>query len=132
MIGVARAFKRLYLMQDNQDEQDFSKYCFKSLVKFRQVFIVNACKTKYKSFDQWHFRLGHVRLERINVINQQFLDIKFTNDLFCEVCLLAKQRKLSFSIHVQSFENAFELMHVDIWGPYETPTLSSQRYILTI
>ncbi|EOY09661.1 Cysteine-rich RLK (RECEPTOR-like protein kinase) 8 [Theobroma cacao] len=45
---------------------------------------------------------------------------------------MAKQKKLPFLVHVQSTTCAFQLVHVDIWGPYETPTLSGQRYFLIV
>lgn len=50
MIRVARASSSLYLMQDNEDEQDMSKFSFDKVVKLSLVFFVNSCKTKDKVF----------------------------------------------------------------------------------
>lgn len=50
----------------------------------------------------------------------------------CDICPLAKQRKLFFLVHTQSTSVPFQLIHVDIWGPYEVPTLLEQRFFLTV
>lgn len=59
-------------MQDNKDQQDFSKCHFDKLVKFPFVFPINACRAGHKTFDLRHFRLGHAPLKRIYVIHQQY------------------------------------------------------------
>lgn len=49
-----------------------------------------------------------------------------------DVCALAKQSWLLFSISLISSVKPFELFHYDIWGPYKIPTLFSTKYLLTI
>lgn len=74
----------------------------------------------------------HAPNERINVIQKCYPNVSCFNELLCEICLLAKQRKLSFLTHVQSTTIPFQLIHTDIWGPYETPTLLEQRFFLDL
>lgn len=108
-----------------------SHFCFERLVKTPISFSVNSSKPRHRDFDLRHFRLGHAPLERIDVIHESFPDIKCTKDLLCQICLLAKQKKLPFTVHIQNSKSAFELVHMDIWGPYETITFLGQRYFLT-
>jgi len=45
---------------------------------------------------------------------------------------MAKQRKVSFSNSDSRVDRCFSLIHVDIWGPYPTPSLHGHHYFLTI
>ena len=49
----------------------------------------------------------------------------------CNVCLLAKQKRLPFP-HSVTTSSCFDLVHADIWGPYSTPSLTSSKYFLTL
>lgn len=48
---------------------------------------------------------------------------KTLNDNTCEACVLAKYYKLSFSVSNSTSYEYFELIHIDLWGPYQSPTL---------
>ena len=50
----------------------------------------------------------------------------------CEICPLAKQKRLPFtpSSHVSS--HYFDLIHCDLWGPFSTPTIDGCKFFLTI
>ena len=50
----------------------------------------------------------------------------------CSVCPLAKQKRLPFTSSTHVSVPNFDLIHVDIWGPYSTPSLNGSRYFLTI
>lgn len=45
----------------------------------------------------------------------------------CEICQLARQARLSFpnSMHRSTF--AFQLIHVDVWGPYKCNTFDGMK-----
>ena len=51
---------------------------------------------------------------------------------FCDICPLAKQKRLPFPNAGQISANNFDLIHCDIWGPYSVPTLDGHKYFLTI
>ena len=44
------------------------------------------------------------------------------------IFILAKQTKLSFPLNSIFNDSYFELIHVDIWGGYHFPSLSSAKY----
>ena len=45
---------------------------------------------------------------------------------------MAKQKCLSFVSHNNMYANPFNLVHIDIWGPFHVSTLVEHRYFLTI
>lgn len=86
-----------------------------------------------KSFELWHQRMGHPSAKVVgllplisNVISSEILNKA------CDICLRAKQTRLSFPISENKTKRIFDLIHCDLWGPYRTPTHSGARYFLTI
>ncbi|KAK4389825.1 Retrovirus-related Pol polyprotein from transposon RE2 [Sesamum angolense] len=74
-------------------------------------------------------RLGHPSLSVLKYVP----DVKsIDTSVTCMVCPLAKQSRLPFSTCEIHSKNPFELIHVDLWGPYKTPTLDGCNYFLTI
>ena len=50
----------------------------------------------------------------------------------CLVCPFAKQTRNVFPNSSIKSTTCFELLHVDLWGPYNTPTVDGKKYFLTI
>ncbi|KAK9732656.1 hypothetical protein RND81_04G013300 [Saponaria officinalis] len=55
-----------------------------------------------------------------------------TQNFICEACILAKHHIFPFDVSVSRAWNCFDLIHLDLWGPYRVPTLTSARYFLTL
>ena len=70
----------------------------------------------------WHKRLGHTSS---NVLART-LNIPVTqcsNDVHnCTICPLAKQPRLPFPNSSTMSSSPFQLIHIDVWGPFHTPT----------
>ncbi|RDY14177.1 hypothetical protein CR513_00795, partial [Mucuna pruriens] len=49
----------------------------------------------------------------------------------CDICHLARQ-KLPYSVSVNRASMPFEMLHIDIWGPYSLPSIHGHKYFLTI
>ena len=45
----------------------------------------------------------------------------------CKTCHLAKQRRLSFPSHNNLSHSIFDLVYIDIWGPFHVPTSFGHR-----
>lgn len=78
----------------------------------------------------WHSRLGHLSndvLKHITCIGN-----KNYGDLLCDICPLAKQTRLPFHSSNNTSSDLFDLIHVDVWGPYRQPSLTGACYFLTI
>ena len=80
----------------------------------------------------WHFRLGHLSGKRLNILSQDFPFISKHTMEMCDVCHLAKQRKLSYSASMSKASKIFELIHLDIWGPFSKVFVHGHKYFLTI
>lgn len=74
--------------------------------------------------------MGHLPFHAMkNISSLNFYSI---SECSCDVCPLARQSRLSFPIsHIKS-KRIFELIHIDIWGPYKDSTHNGFKYFLTI
>lgn len=84
-----------------------------------------------KSFGIWHQRLGHASrstLHKIDHIKPLLTDAAEV----CVTCPLSKFTKLPYPVSESHANNAFDLIHVDTWGPYRVSTRSKYKYFLTI
>ncbi|CAN1261615.1 Retrovirus-related Pol polyprotein from transposon TNT 1-94 [Linum perenne] len=112
-IGIAELCRGLYWLRSSDSslpDKNVVSHCFASF------------------FDLWHFMLGHGSLDNLC----KSLGSKSSSDFHCRVCPLAKQQRLKFPCSDSQANNTFDLIHVDIWGPYSTPTFDGHRYFLTI
>lgn len=50
----------------------------------------------------------------------------------CSVCPQARQTRLPFLNSISINKSKFDLVHVDIWGPYNVPLITGARFLLTI
>jgi hypothetical protein len=83
-------------------------------------------------FDLWHYRLGHLSKERLDIIQQSFSDVNSSDYQHCTVCPLAKQKRLPFQSSTSVTHFIFDLIHCDIWGPYSVAAIGGYHYFLTI
>lgn len=49
-----------------------------------------------------------------------------------EICLKAKQTREEFPILNRRSQSLFEMLHVDLWGPYNEYNICSVKYVLTL
>ena len=77
----------------------------------------------------WHNRLGHAPLSKLRHLE----GISFsTNDRVCVTSLMAKMFKLPFYQSNTATTSVFELLHINIWGPYRIPTYKNHKFFLTL
>jgi hypothetical protein len=81
----------------------------------------------------WHFRLGHLSHQRLNMMSSLYSDIVSDNkNSVCDICQFAKQKHLPFSLSTSNASFNFELLHLDIWGPLSVSSIHGHKYFLTI
>jgi len=78
----------------------------------------------------WHNRLRHLPIPAMKYI-KSFV-FKSMSNCYCDVCPLARQSKLPFPTSDIKTKSIFELIHIDTWGPYKSPTYNGFKYFLTI
>ncbi|GJT62079.1 retrovirus-related pol polyprotein from transposon TNT 1-94 [Tanacetum coccineum] len=80
----------------------------------------------------WHSKLGHSSptvLKQIKCLSSSF---PFNSNLHCTICPLAKHHSLLFHESKSYASNLFELVHIDVWGPYRHTTINKCKYFLII
>uniref|UniRef100_A0A803Q579 peroxidase n=1 Tax=Cannabis sativa TaxID=3483 RepID=A0A803Q579_CANSA len=122
LIGMGRKFDNLYYLNCNQSYN-------KNLVSVSASFSYS----KISNETVWLNRLGHPSCVKIHPLNKALKFHADSNSLFhCSICHYAKQRKLPFISNHNIAEKCFDLIHVDIWGPYKTCTIEGYKYFITI
>ncbi|GJU78256.1 putative RNA-directed DNA polymerase [Tanacetum coccineum] len=80
----------------------------------------------------WHSRLGHPSFQVIKQIKSLPSFIQCKTKPPCTICPMAKHHILPFPISSSHASKSFELVHIDVWGPYKHHTCNKCRYFLTI
>lgn len=119
-IGTAEVHNGLYILR-----VQLSSSC--SSVRNSLVNSVTIPKSEL-----WHYRLAHASNNCTDVIHSQFPFINITKDSICDICHFAKQKKLPFPLSNSKAVTILDLIHIDIWGPFPTPSVHGHKYFLTI
>lgn len=77
----------------------------------------------------WHCRLGHVSTEVLAHISN--IDVN-CNATFCTICPVAKQCRFPFGNSSIKTDFPFQMLHMDLWGPYHLPSSTGAKYFLTV
>lgn len=83
----------------------------------------------------WHHRYGHLNFQSLKLMSDQDLvlglpKIQHENDV-CESCALGKQHRDSFpKRHAWRATEPLQLVHADVCGPVQTPSLDNNIYFL--
>nr|AWW15216.1 putative polyprotein [Leavenworthia alabamica] len=81
----------------------------------------------------WHQRMGHPSLKVVGMLSCVSSSVSSSSlNKSCDVCLRAKQTRDRFPLSMNKTSKIFDMIHVDLWGPYRTPSHCGARYFLTI
>jgi len=95
---------------------------------FSQLSVLSASSVSDVSL--WHIRLGHLPFSAMKHLS--FISLPFNFDCFCQICPKARQTRIPFPLSQIKSTRAFELIHVDVWGPYKESTYNGFKYFLTV
>lgn len=124
MIGRVDLLHNLYIL----DKRPFSSSVASSSTH------ASFCGSLTTDGNLWHHRLGHPPLAKLQVLSGTLSLSKsslFSSD-HCSICHLAKQKCQSFPFNNNMSTNAFDLLHIDIWGPFSVESIEGYKYFLTI
>ncbi|KAL2932871.1 Retrovirus-related Pol polyprotein from transposon RE1 [Bienertia sinuspersici] len=79
----------------------------------------------------WHLRLGHLPFNKLQYVDTS-LKCSPEHGNTCQVCPKAKQTRLSFPVSFSTTHTKFEIIHVDVWGPYKALTHDKCSMFLAI
>ena len=117
---LGKESKGLYCLQQVIDSGDCQ------LNKGKQISI--ACFT---NLEIWHFHLGRLSFEQM-----KYVDLIECNNLrhhgICQICPMAKMHRNIIPLSTTRVLNGFELLLVDIWGPYRRSTYNGSKFFLAI
>jgi len=75
--------------------------------------------------------MGHTPIQTLRKIKN--ISFPFHSlDRKCTICPLAKHHVLPFLVSIFQAKSKFELIHLDVWGPYRHSTINKCTYFLTI
>ncbi|XP_016445850.1 uncharacterized protein LOC107771034 [Nicotiana tabacum] len=80
----------------------------------------------------WHQRLGHAPVAVLQKIPSLKTHLLNKDNLNCIVCPLARQTRFPFPTSTKKSVCSFDLVHMDVWGPYRQCTYNGYKYFLTI
>lgn len=84
------------------------------------------------SLELWHKRMRHPS-EKVVKLLPTISNFRESLNKACEVFHRAKQHRNSFQLSESNATRLFELVHYDLWGPYNaTPSYCGARYFLTL
>jgi len=106
MIDVAKIHYELYVIENP-----------KGLGKHFAPTSISINSVSVNKMDDWHFRLGHLSKVKLSILSTKFnyISNKTCND-FCQICPLAKPKRLPFPVSTSSSNKFFDLLHMDIWN----------------
>ncbi|KAL4320319.1 hypothetical protein GQ457_18G003820 [Hibiscus cannabinus] len=73
--------------------------------------------------DIWNLRLRHPSKQRMKFFSFLNKAIPATYNSECDTCHLAKHKRLPFSVSFSVSESVFDLLHMDVWGPFPVESL---------
>ena len=84
----------------------------------------------------WHLRFGHLNFGGLNLLHRKGmvrgLPLIEKPDSLCEGCILGKQHREKFPLGKSIRAKApLEIVHSDLCGPMQTPSLASSHCMLT-
>ena len=86
----------------------------------------------------WHSKLSHLNFKTINKLTKRNLveglpNVTFRKDKICEACQRCKQIKSSFKSKAEtSSTRPLSLLHMDLFGPVDPPSVRGRKYTLVV
>jgi len=100
------------------------KHTIEPTIESSRAPIAAKIKSTRKSLTIPESRLWHRRLAHINPTAMKTLIDGYTHDdSMCTVCIQAKHKQRFIELPAKCTTKPFELVHLDEWGPFSTPTL---------
>lgn len=81
--------------------------------------------------ESWPHQLGYPSSARLMIL-ENFLSCKVDDKFHCSICQLAKKSRIPFPISTSLSKEPFDLLLVDMWGPYKIESKNRAFYFLTI
>lgn len=101
---------------------------YSSAQKSTSVFTSEAFEEKKIKLQISHARMGHTSVSKMKHLSV-FDDFDLDN-MFCETCRIAKHHRLPFQRSESIAQHLFDIVHIDLWGPYKVSSISGAKILL--
>lgn len=120
------------LRQNKLYKMQFKKEMYENKIENELTNNISECMTvkNIENLETWHHRLAHQNIKYIKDFLKKMNVEYINNEFICEYCLSGKQHKLKFQHSESRATVPLELVHADVCGPMETPSLGGARYFL--
>ena len=127
---LGKIYRGLYLLKSSFPASANASLKTFSISSFDKQSLV--CNASMSSQDLWHARLGHLPFTKLQKLGLLSDSSNFNSIKECLVCSKARQHRLPFPRSQIHSTQIFELIHLDLWGPYRVQTYNGYKYFLTI
>ncbi|XP_023638865.1 uncharacterized protein LOC111830613 [Capsella rubella] len=123
MIGRGKLYNNLYIL----DKEDHS-------LSSSLPVVCPVSDSKLADGVLWHQRLGHPSPVALHKLVSHIPSLKSVSSAVsdCKICPLAKQKRLAYVSHNHLALHPFDLVHIDVWGPFSTESIEGFKYFLTL
>uniref|UniRef100_A0A803L036 Retrovirus-related Pol polyprotein from transposon TNT 1-94-like beta-barrel domain-containing protein n=1 Tax=Chenopodium quinoa TaxID=63459 RepID=A0A803L036_CHEQI len=115
IVGLGKLHNGLYYLIDSPaDSVKLKALCS----AFGGKATSSEAHTSVELFTLWHNRLGHAPTPKLKLI-PALADQMGSYDCTCITCPMARFVKQPFQLSKSVAKSPFEIIHIDIWGPYK-------------
>ena len=124
MIGRGRLFHNLYILEPETA----------SLPASSKPAAFHFTGSVIEDGKLWHQRLGHPSSIVLHKLVSDIPSLKsFNHEVSpCSICPLAKQKRIAYVSHNNLALHPFDLVHLDVWGPFSIESVEGFKYFLTL
>lgn len=98
---------------------------FVASFKIKEAEMCNLSKEEEKTI--WHLRLGHINRRGLQILGLPY------SDKACDSCMKGKATRNQFEMKTTPRSSRIgELLHCDVWGPFNIETINGEKYFLSI
>ncbi|XP_058760263.1 uncharacterized protein LOC131633580 [Vicia villosa] len=115
MVGITKLQRGLYVLDSSTHHHAYHS------------FAQNPCNL-------WNLRLGHISDIGSQNISRvfPFVPSQCNNHIPCNSCHFGKQKRLPFPNSITNISAPFDILHVDVWGPFSIISILGHKYFLTL
>ncbi|KAK9125652.1 hypothetical protein Scep_014498 [Stephania cephalantha] len=130
ILGVGKVLGGLYIL----DQTSFNQEVINSFTcTSSNILETNVVSSHVNNVFSWHHLLGHPPL----VVTKHLPMLSSKSALYSpdepyDVCHMSKQCRLPFHLSLIKSVSPFQLLHMDLWGPYKHTSIQGAHYFLTI
>ena len=129
--GIGKAFNGLYYLIDEPIQYQLDAKKQHNVSTTLQVLQVIQGHPLLTSTNLWHSRLGLIPLTKLTKLSD-FFNLRIVKGDICVTCPMANFTKLPYSTSLLRAPSIFDLIHLDIWGPYKVSCRKNRRFFFTI